>query len=388
MRRTVISAVPDRAVRRLRHCARKAISAAGAALITALLLPAATSQAAQPKTVAEAQARVDQLNEQAEVISEQYNGAQARLAQARKVAAAATAAANKAHDQVLAARTKLSAFATQSYESGRTTETFSVILATGDPGQALAKIATLQQVGRAQSATLTQVRAADQHYQQSLTAAAQANNAAKAISAQLLKQKQQIDALLSQSQHVLASLTAQQRAEMLVAQRAKAAADRAKAAAALAAVQRAQLAQRVSRDVVRASAPVVASIPQPVPQSSGGSTIAQRAVAAAMTRLGRPYVYGAAGPNAFDCSGLVQWAYGQAGVSTAHYTGALWSAYRHVSPSDLQPGDLVFFYADHHHVGIYIGGGMMINAPHTGDVVKVASVFGHGAYSGAVRVVG
>jgi cell wall-associated NlpC family hydrolase len=107
-----------------------------------------------------------------------------------------------------------------------------------------------------------------------------------------------------------------------------------------------------------------------------------------LSKLGSRYVFGASGPNTFDCSGLVQWAYGRAGVSTAHYTGALWNAYRHVSYDELKPGDLVFFHRDHHHVGIYIGNGMMVNAPHTGDVVRIASVLGHGGYSGAVRVVG
>jgi cell wall-associated NlpC family hydrolase len=107
-----------------------------------------------------------------------------------------------------------------------------------------------------------------------------------------------------------------------------------------------------------------------------------------MSKLGSRYVYGAGGPNTFDCSGLVQWSYGQAGVSTAHYTGTFWNSYRHVSTTELQPGDLVFFYADKHHVGIYIGGGMMVNAPHTGDVVRIAPVFGGGRdYVGAVRVV-
>jgi len=111
-------------------------------------------------------------------------------------------------------------------------------------------------------------------------------------------------------------------------------------------------------------------------------------VSAAMTRLGDRYVFGATGPTRFDCSGLVQWAYRQAGISTTHYTGTLYNDYRHIPESQLKPGDLVFFYRDHHHVGIYIGNGLMINAPHTGDVVRIASIAAHGYYSGAVRVVG
>ncbi len=384
MRRTAGFVLPHDRSRPLRRQATRAVAAVGAALVVTGLLPAVTSRAAQPKTVAQAQARVDQLNEQAETITERYNGAQAELTRAQKSAAAATATADKAHAQVAAARAKVSAFAAQSYESGGVTQTMSAVLTSGDPGQVLARMAILRQIGDARSATLTQVRGADQQYQQALTAAAQASASAKTIAAQLAKQKQQIDALLAQGQQVLADLTAQQRAQMLAAQRAKAAAEQAKATAALAAARSAQAPQRASRDTTRAADPA----PVAAPQTAGGSSIAARAVAAAMTKLGRPYVWAAAGPNAFDCSGLVQWAYRQVGVSTAHYTGTFWNVYRHVSYNQLQPGDLVFFYADHHHVGIYIGGGMMINAPHTGDVVKISSVSGHGNYSGAVRVVG
>jgi cell wall-associated NlpC family hydrolase len=122
----------------------------------------------------------------------------------------------------------------------------------------------------------------------------------------------------------------------------------------------------------------VASPPPPpvaVPSSSRGAA----ALAAAQSQLGKPYVYGAAGPNSFDCSGLVMWAYGQVGVSLPHYTGAQYSATARIPISDLQPGDLVFFYSDLHHVGIYAGGGMMIHAPHTGDVVKYDSIYRMGA---------
>jgi len=122
----------------------------------------------------------------------------------------------------------------------------------------------------------------------------------------------------------------------------------------------------------------VASPPPPpvaVPSSSRGAA----ALAAAQSQLGKPYVYGAAGPNGFDCSGLVMWSYGQVGVSLPHYSGAQYSASVRIPISDLQPGDLVFFYSDLHHVGIYAGGGMMIHAPHTGDVVKYASIYRMGA---------
>jgi peptidoglycan DL-endopeptidase CwlO len=101
---------------------------------------------------------------------------------------------------------------------------------------------------------------------------------------------------------------------------------------------------------------------------------AATAVAEALRQLGKPYVFGAAGPDSFDCSGLTQWAWGKAGVSMDHYTGAQWNAFPHVPLDQIQPGDLVFLRVDLGHMGMYIGGGEFIHAPHTGDVVRVAKL--------------
>jgi cell wall-associated NlpC family hydrolase len=384
--------------RRTRTLLTQALSAAGVAFVITALLPAVSSQAAQPKTVAEAQAQLDSLSDQAEVASEQYNGAKLLLSQAQQKAAAATVTAGRAHDLVVTEQAQVGVFAVQSYESGGLSEGLAIVLNTKSPAQAMDRIAMLQHLSGQQSTALAAVRSADLRYQQSLSSAAQAKARATALAAQLAQKQAQIKAAVDKSALVLAQLTAAQRAQLLAAQKAKAAADQARAAAALASFTRAQAARAASvraaalaasRRLVRpapakdapASAPVVA-------QSLGGSSVAQRAVAAALSKLGDRYVFGASGPSTFDCSGLVQWAYGRAGVSTAHYTGAFWNSYRHVSYDELKPGDLVFFHRDHHHVGIYIGNGMMVNAPHTGDVVRIASVLGHGAYSGAVRVVG
>ena len=97
------------------------------------------------------------------------------------------------------------------------------------------------------------------------------------------------------------------------------------------------------------------------------------AVSIAMQYLGTPYVWGGASPGGFDCSGLVVFVYSQLGISLPHYTGALWNVGTPVSIDQLQAGDLVFFYGLGH-VGIYIGGGEFIHAPHTGDVVKISSL--------------
>jgi peptidoglycan DL-endopeptidase CwlO len=113
-------------------------------------------------------------------------------------------------------------------------------------------------------------------------------------------------------------------------------------------------------------------------------------VGIAMQYLGIPYVWGGASPSGFDCSGLVMYVYAQVGVSLPHYTGAQWHVGVPVASSDLQPGDLVFFDGLGH-VGIYIGGGEFIHAPHTGDVVRIDSLsegWYAATYDGARRITG
>jgi cell wall-associated NlpC family hydrolase len=119
-----------------------------------------------------------------------------------------------------------------------------------------------------------------------------------------------------------------------------------------------------------------------LPEATNVGTTALRA---ALTQRGKPYVWGAAGPDSYDCSGLVLWAFAQEGISLPHYTGDQWNAGMHVSRADLEPGDLVFFFADISHVGIYLGNGLMVDAPSTGQVVQVQAVFWN-AYVGAVRI--
>jgi cell wall-associated NlpC family hydrolase len=99
-----------------------------------------------------------------------------------------------------------------------------------------------------------------------------------------------------------------------------------------------------------------------------------RAAQKACSLIGRPYVFGAEGPYSFDCSGLTKTAWASVGVHLEHYTKDQWGEGRAVSRADLQPGDLVFYYSDIHHVAIYIGGGMVVHAPHTGDHVRMATI--------------
>jgi peptidoglycan DL-endopeptidase CwlO len=155
------------------------------------------------------------------------------------------------------------------------------------------------------------------------------------------------------------------------------------------------LAQKKAQESAAAAARVAAAATTRQAQSSGGSGggsadtgvspgnfpapsgAAGAAVSAAVSKLGSPYVYAAAGPDTFDCSGLVMWAYGQAGVGMPHYSGAQYGSTVHISRDALQPGDLIFWGpGGSDHVGIYVGGGTMIHAPHTGDVVRYAPIYG------------
>ena len=107
------------------------------------------------------------------------------------------------------------------------------------------------------------------------------------------------------------------------------------------------------------------------PVKSGAAT----AVNVAKAQLGKPYVYGGAGPDNFDCSGLTMYAWRAGGVSLPHSAEMQYNAISHISVSQLQPGDLVFFYTPIEHVGIYVGGGQMIDAPYTGAVVRYDSIY-------------
>ena len=128
----------------------------------------------------------------------------------------------------------------------------------------------------------------------------------------------------------------------------------------------------LSRGVVR--------IPSDVPASGRAAA----AVKYALAQVGDGYVYGAAGPSAFDCSGLTMMAWAQAGVGLPHSSSAQYGTGPHIAEGDLQPGDLVFYYSPISHVGMYIGNGMIVNAENPGAGVRVTSLHAM-PYVGAVR---
>lgn len=150
-----------------------------------------------------------------------------------------------------------------------------------------------------------------------------------------------------------------------------------------AAERRAAAAARRASAASVATAPtlVISSVPHPEPAPNGG---AQAAVDAALSQVGKPYQWGAAGPDSYDCSGLTLWSWAHGGVSLPHNSGAQYSATARVDLGDIAPGDLLFYGSPIHHVGMYIGNGQMVEAPYSGTTVRVASI-SRSDYVGAGR---
>jgi cell wall-associated NlpC family hydrolase len=207
---------------------------------------------------------------------------------------------------------------------------------------------------------------------------------------QALREKQakvrEVTSELAQQRRLLASI----HSSISRLQAQEAARERAARAAALARLRAEEAARRAAQRAAeaqaqRSSSPPTQVIPPPPVNVPTGSPGAGHAAAAsiALGELGVPYVWGGASPAGFDCSGLVMWVYAQLGISLPHYTVAQWNATLPISSP--APGDLVFFNGLGH-VGIYIGGGRFVDAPHTGSVVRIDSISSFGGYDGARRV--
>jgi peptidoglycan DL-endopeptidase CwlO len=322
----------------------------------ALLAP--TGAVAEPRpSLAEVERRVDALNVEVEKAAEAYNEARIELAATRR--AAATARAKVAREQAAldAVRARMGSLLAAAYRAGGTDEVVSLV-ASDDPQLFLDRAASLDRLARGQSDQLAAIEAV-RHRLRAVEAAAETRAAAqRRVEARLDAQKRTIDKALRAQKSLLNGLRADERRRYEAARAARAAA-----------------AARASRE--RADAPT----PTYTGPASGRAAVA---VQEAYNKLGSPYKWGAAGPSRFDCSGLTMWVWGKAGVSLPHNSRAQYAAGRKVSRGDLQPGDLVYYGSPIHHVGIYVGGGRMISAPQTGDVVKLQNAF-RKDYTGATR---
>jgi cell wall-associated NlpC family hydrolase len=199
--------------------------------------------------------------------------------------------------------------------------------------------------------------------------------------------KREAAALISSQQAKIAQLHAQ--INQLIGERnARLAREAAARRAAARAAAAAQTPAPTTTTTTTTTAPVSPTSGAPAPPAN---SLGEQAVQIAMGELGVPYVWGGASPSGFDCSGLTMWVYAQLGIHLDHYTVSQFNAGPHVAESDLAPGDLVFFEPGIGHVGIYIGNGEFIHAPHTGTVVQISSLsdaWYSAEYQGATRVTG
>lgn len=378
---------PDRPRRLRGH--RRVVAGFGA---IALAVPlsfalAGSSQAAPTLTVAQAQAQLAALQVQEDVATEAFDAGTIAAHQATTAATSAQAAVTRQSRTLDGMQKRIASFAAASYTTGGLNPLDS-LLAGGDPATMLSKAASMNEVARNQNSKVVAITA-----QREVLAGAQRTAGDKARAASialktLTAARDHITGVIAQEQSVLAHLQAQQRAALLAAEARQQAASRAQARAALTQFALTRHAQAVALSApahaaapTRAAAPTSSSAthqssPPPARKSSGG--VGQSALAAAYSQMGKPYSYGGAGPSSYDCSGLTMWAFARAGVSLPHSAAGQYGYGTHVSRGALQPGDLVFFNEGGGigHVGIYVGGGSMIDANHTGGWVGVRPLYG------------
>ncbi|MDQ1696488.1 MAG: hypothetical protein QOJ03_1841 [Frankiaceae bacterium] len=367
----MIHMVPVRSRARLRVVATLVAALIGSGGLSQF--GAATTAAADPLADARTRAAalaatVDRLETQAEVATERYNAVEAQLgvavtrqALAERVVESDQATAQAATDQV---DDRVRAL----YESGGRANLLATVLAGSDPADAMSR---LHVVGNLLSFD-------SQGADSALAAAGRARRLAAELTSAASRVTRLQQAAAAASTRIRTLLAAQQAAFTSVTSQVRT----------LAAQRQAELAAASAQDFQAALAAAGTG------SLSAGTTppnaIAAGAIAAARSRLGDPYVWGATGPNSFDCSGLTQWAYAHVGVALPRVAADQWNAGQHVTLTGLEPGDLLFWATDLnspatiHHVAIYLGGGMMLAAPHTGDVVKIQPVYMSG-YIGATR---
>ena len=321
--------------------------------------------------IAAAHRQLNALNTRAEAAAERYNAARIKLASDQRNATSAQQQLVQAQGQLAKLQSSVQAFAVAAYQ-GQAFDSSVGVTATS-PQEFLDKMSTLQAVANSQSQTLARLAAAQQQEDAAQTVAAAALKAQQDSTAQMQQDRDAVVSAADQERQILGQLEERQR-QIIAAARARAARIAAEQEAARLAAERAAAAAAVSALYSQPTS-------SPVVTGSGGARVA---VEWAYKELGKPYQWGAAGPDSFDCSGLTQYVWGKAGVYLDHYTGSQWNEGQHVSQSQLEPGDLVFFGSDLHHVGLYIGNGNMIEAPYTGADVRI-SPYDRPDYAGAVR---
>jgi len=347
----------------------------------------ASAATADPGSVAskqaEAQSIIAQINTietQLSTAVERWNLANVKLARIGNDLKRSRYELGIARGNLKQAQTALARQALDVYTSTDSNSTLEVLLGASSLDDLLNRIDTVSRVNDQRSSVVGDVKTFRSTVAREEAQLAHAQAEQKQVVAERLAEKHSIEGQLAERNQLLHSV----RAEIEHLRAVEAARQ-----AALARQVQAQQAQQAlqpqtptfSAGGTQAAPPAATPIAAAPPSSHSG------VVGIAMQYLGTPYVWGGASPSGFDCSGFVMYVYAQVGVSLPHSSYAQYGAGVPVSMSDLQPGDLVFFYGLGH-VGIYIGGGNFIHAPHTGDVVKISSLSGSyaSAFSGARRI--
>ncbi|MEU2725793.1 C40 family peptidase [Streptomyces smyrnaeus] len=315
--------------------ARVTVLSAAAAGAAAALVPSAPAGAKpddQPSAAA-LNSRVDRLYEQAEVATEKYNGVAERAGKLREQVSNAQDGVARGQAKVNRLRDSLGSLAGAQYRSGGIDPTVALMLTT-DPDNFLDKAATLDRISSRQLLKLRRLQSAQRDLEQRRSEASDKLEQLDGLQKTLQRQKKDVQQKLAAARRLLDQLSPEERA---------------------------------SRNSHRSGKEAAGAGPGGAEPSSER---AAAAVAAVKSALGRPYAWGAAGPGSFDCSGLTQWAYKQAGISIPRTSQAQRSAGRQVPLGQARPGDLVIYRDDASHVGMYVGGGQVVHAPHPGAPVR------------------
>ncbi|MES9524276.1 NlpC/P60 family protein [Streptomyces capoamus] len=329
--------------RRPKQPSRTRVTVLTTAAAAAVALSANAANAAPSEKLGkdEVKAKVDKLYEQAEQATEKYNGAKEKQQKLQKEIATIQDNVARGQEDLNKLRDGLGSLATAQYRSGGIDSSVQLFLSS-DPDDFLDKASTLDQLSSQQVDALKKIQDKQRELAQERAEATEKLKDLSATRTELGNKKKEVQSKLAEAQKLLNSLTAKEKAEL---------------------AQKEQRANRSSTERVD------------LKDAPPASNRAQAAFAAAQTRLGSPYVYGATGPSSFDCSGLTSWAYAQAGVSIPRTSEAQAQIGTKIyNQSDLKVGDLVFFFNDIHHVGLYAGNGQILHAPRTGTVVRYESM--------------
>ncbi|MFD0041797.1 NlpC/P60 family protein [Streptomyces anulatus] len=374
------------------------LTTAALASVTLLSTQSATAAPAEPKpAIEEVQKKVDALYRQAGTATQEYNRAKAASAsQQTKVDTLLSDVAKRA-EKINEARRALGSYAAAQYRNGGIAPAATFFLAENPQGY-------FDQSRLMDRATERQQKAVDEVRAQQASAAKKRAEAVKSLEtltetqATLASSKKDVQTKLTEARGLLSRLTAEEKARLAELERKKEAEAKEKAAKLAArqaaeAKERAQAEEKAREEAAKESGDGsgTGSGTGTDPGSGTGSGTdsgyaakAEKVLAFARAQIGKPYVWGASGPSSYDCSGLTQAAWREAGVTLPRTTWDQVEVGTRVATSDLKPGDLVFFYDDISHVGIYKGDGMMIHAPKPGANVREESIYYMPIY-GSVR---